>query len=99
MSHKGFEHIYQVVQKIPKGKVATYGRVAKLVGVHPRVVGRAMNKNPNPIVVPCHRVVGVNGHLIGYALGLVKKRELLLGEGVEFKGEMHIDLTKSLWIP
>lgn len=94
-----FNEVYGVLKKIPKGKVTTYGAIAKQLKTTPRVVGFALNKNPNPIVAPCHRVVGHNGHLVGYASGLDKKRELLKNEGVEFNDEMHINLEKSLWIP
>lgn len=92
-----FGDIYKVVRKVPRGRVITYGRVAKIVGVHPRVVGIAMNRNPHPIVMPCHRVVGHDGNLVGYARGIDKKRELLKKEGVKFKDRVHVDLSKSLW--
>lgn len=85
-----FVKVYELVSKIPKGRVMTYGGVAKKVGTTPRVVGFALNKNPNPIVVPCHRVVGKDGHLRGFVSGIVKKRKLLISEGVEFKDKMHI---------
>jgi O-6-methylguanine DNA methyltransferase len=92
-----FEKIYKIVRKIPAGKVGTYGQVGKLAGVHPRVVGMAMNKNPHPVIMPCHRIVGHDGNLVGYALGLDKKRELLAKEGAIFKDQMHVDLEKCLW--
>lgn len=92
-----FEKIYRIVRQIPPGKVATYGQIAKMAGVHPRTVGVAMNKNPHPVIMPCHRVVGWNGHLVGYAHGLPKKRKLLLEEGVRFKNPMFVDLEKNLW--
>src|SRR5581483_8767331 len=58
--------------RVPYGKVTTYGDLAKKVGrPHAaRAIGGAMNRNPIPIVLPCHRVVGANGKLVGYAGGL-----------------------------
>jgi methylated-DNA-[protein]-cysteine S-methyltransferase len=69
--------------RVPFGSLETYGGLAARVG-HPRAaraVGGALNKNPIPIVVPCHRVVGANGSLTGYGGGLERKRQLLTGEG------------------
>jgi len=68
---------------VPYGQVTTYGALAAKVG-HPkaaRAVGGAMNRNPIPIVLPCHRVVGANGKLVGYAGGLDRKELLLKLEG------------------
>ena len=73
------EKIYQIVRKIPCGKVATYGQIAFLAG-NPRGargVGFALHRNPQPGVIPCHRVVGADGSLTGYAGGLKIKRKLL----------------------
>ena len=92
--------VYEVVARIPKGKVATYGQVAKLAG-NPgaaRAVGSAMRNNPSRAKVPCHRVVASNGALTGYAFGkgLATKKNMLLKEGVTFRGE-RIDLSVSGW--
>ena len=92
-----FNEVYKILKKIPRGNVTTYGAIAKKLGTTPRVVGFALNKNPNPITVPCHRVVGIDGHLVGYRRGLDKKRKLLRSEGAEFRNKTHIDLEKSLW--
>ena len=70
--------------KIPYGEVSTYGAIAKEIG-HPsaaRAVGRALGANPIPIVIPCHRVIGVSGALTGYAGGIDRKVRLLELEGV-----------------
>src|SRR5260370_21060119 len=71
--------------KIPFGEVRTYGTVAKRAGnaKASRAAGGALNHNPIPIVVPCHRVVGSNGSLVGYAGGLDVKRKLLAIEGAD----------------
>jgi methylated-DNA-[protein]-cysteine S-methyltransferase len=70
--------------RVPYGEVTTYGALAAKIG-HPRAaraVGGAMNRNPIPIVLPCHRVVGSSGKLVGYAGGLDRKEQLLRLEGV-----------------
>ena len=71
--------------KIPFGDVSTYGAVAERAGNAraSRAAGGALNQNPIPIVVPCHRVVGSNGSLVGYAGGLDVKRRLLTLEGAD----------------
>ena len=91
--------VYALVKKIPSGKVATYGQIAKLTG-NPkaaRAVGILMKNNPYPDV-PCHRVVGTKGELIGYSKGegIKSKKQLLENEGVFFK-EGRVDLEKSRW--
>ncbi len=79
------EAVYMVVSLVPMGFVTTYGSVARLLGVHPRVVAACLRLNDNPIVVPCHRVVMSNGGLGGYSLGGPGvKRRLLELEGVCF---------------
>jgi methylated-DNA-[protein]-cysteine S-methyltransferase len=69
--------------RIPYGETRTYGSLAARVGSPKaaRAVGGACNRNPIPIVVPCHRVVGSTGSLVGYAGGLERKRALLALEG------------------
>lgn len=71
--------VWKELCKIPYGETRTYGEIAAAVG-NPkaaRAVGMANNKNPIVIAVPCHRVIGANGKLVGYACGLDMKRELL----------------------
>ena len=98
-----FEKIYKVVSQIPKGKVATYKQIAEIAGINPpaggpRVVGFAMYANKNTVKVPCHRVVGSNGKLTGYARGgIIKKAEILKKEGVKFLDSDTVDLQKSLY--
>lgn len=81
-----FERIYDEVRKIPKGKTATYGEIAKKVGTTPRVVGFALHQNPDPKNIPCHRVVFKNGSLAsGYLFGGPKEqRKKLEKEGIMF---------------
>lgn len=98
-----FERIYTVVRQIPKGKVATYGYVALLAG-NPhwaRVVGYALHVNPDPFVIPCHRVVNREGRTApSFAFGgETVQRDLLEQEGIVFESDGHIDLKKYGWNP
>ncbi len=75
--------VYGALVRVPPGDTVTYGELARRAG-HAgaaRAVGGAMHRNPIPIVVPCHRVVGESGSLTGYGLGLWRKRWLLQREG------------------
>lgn len=95
------QKVKNLATQIPKGKVATYGQIAKLAGSPgaSRAVGMIMSKNDNPSTMPCHRVVASNGKLTGYAFGgITKKKELLEKEGIEFIGD-HVNLKNNLWIP
>ncbi len=94
------EKIYSLTRQIPKGKVATYGQLAKLAG-NPkaaRAVGLFMKINPDAPHIPCHRVVAADGNLTGYAGigGVAGKKKMLIAEGVIFKGN-KVDLSCSLW--
>jgi len=80
--------VWKALRSIPYGKTITYGELAKRVGQpSARAVGNAVGKNPISIVVPCHRVIGCNGSLTGYAGGLGKKRALL---GLESGAAMRL---------
>lgn len=71
--------VWRTLKKIPFGETRSYGEIAKNIG-NPkaaRAVGMANNKNPLPIIIPCHRVIGANGKLVGYAGGLKIKEYLL----------------------
>ena len=96
-----FERVYQVVRRIPKGKVATYGQVAALAGSprSARQVGYALHVNPEPFVIPCPRVVNRFGSLsTAFAFGGVDmQRALLESEGVQVDGAYRVDLKKYLW--
>lgn len=74
--------IWNIVKRIPFGEIRSYGWLANEAGVPlgQRAVGQALKKNPLPIVIPCHRIVGTNGKLCGYSLGLELKRRLLMHE-------------------
>ncbi len=82
--------VYDILSKIPEGKVTTYGDIAKALGsAHAsRAIGQILNKNPDPILVPCHRVIMSNGRIGGYAFGKAMKKDLLTKEGLHFDNEM-----------
>jgi methylated-DNA-[protein]-cysteine S-methyltransferase len=88
--------VYDIVAQIPVGKVTTYGDIARALG-HPRasrLIGRILNKNPNPIVTPCHRVIKSDGSIGGYAFGKVRKKDLLKKEGLCFIGDGTAEFEK-----
>lgn len=96
-----FERIYAVVRRIPHGRVATYGQVALLAG-NPRwarVVGYALHVNPEPGIIPCHRVVNRNGEVsVAFAFGGGNRQyELLREEGVPFLPDGRVDLAAAIW--
>jgi len=78
-----FQHlVWSQLQEIPWGHTRTYGDIAEQIG-NPkasRAVGMANNRNPIPIIIPCHRIIGKNGDLIGYSAGLEIKTQLLMLE-------------------
>lgn len=93
---KFLDIVYKGTMRIPKGKVTTYGRLARMAGSKKlaRAVGNAMARNPLPLVVPCHRVVPSTLRVGNYGGGGTEKghggrvkRELLIREGVRFEGD------------
>jgi len=88
--------LYDLVTRIPKGKVMTYGQLANAAGLAtPRIVGWWLHKNPDPTTIPCHRVVFADGRVTeGFAFGGAQaQRQLLEQEGVVFVNG-KVDLTK-----
>jgi len=100
-----YRKVYEICRKVPSGKVSTYKALAeKLNSKAYRAVGTAMNKNPYGILnckgkkmVPCHRVVGSSGNLVGFAHGLKKKAELLRKEGIRIKNNKIESFDKVLF--
>lgn len=80
--------VWAELPRIPRGETVTYGALAERLGSSPRAVGAAVGRNPLSLVVPCHRVVGADGSLTGYAGGVWRKRALLALEldGVRVEG-------------
>ena len=95
------ERVYEVVRQIPVGRVATYGQVARMVGRprNARFVGFALHVNPEPGVIPCHRVVFKDGSLAsGFAFGGEGvQRSLLETEGVGFLPDGRVDMQHFAW--
>lgn len=98
-----YDKVYEVVKRIPKGKVMTYGQVAACCGSPraSRAVGYALHNNPNPDEIPCHRIVNRHGYLSGrFAFGGIDaQRQLLLNENVEVSDDYKVNLEKYLYIP
>src|SRR5437763_440699 len=77
------QKVWALTARVPKGQVTTYGEIARCLGTNGyRAVGNALNKNPYAPAVPCHRVVGSDGSLTGFAGGLRKKEKMLQDEGI-----------------
>ena len=93
-----YDLVYEKAKKIPKGKVTTYGSIARLCG-NPRAsraVGYALHCNPEPGIIPCHRVVNRFGYLSGgFAFGGIEVQKMLLEkEGVTVDDNYIVDLSK-----
>ena len=93
------QKIFKKLLQVPKGQITTYGELSKAVGLKngQRVVGRIMNKNPYPVIIPCHRVVMSTGKIGGYAYGELVKTKLLSDEGIEIKNGKIIDLENKIY--
>ena len=95
LSPKGSEfrqNVWKILCRIPYGQTITYGKIAKEIAklmnknsMSAQAIGNAVGHNPISIIIPCHRVVGTNGGLTGYAGGIDKKRELLELENADVK--------------
>ena len=93
------EKVYKKLLEVPKGKVTTYGELAKAIGLKngQRVIGRIMNKNPYPVIVPCHRVIKSDGKIGGYAWGEKVKAKMLSNEGIKIKNGKILDAEKIIY--
>lgn len=87
------EKVYKKLLEIPAGKVTTYGELAKAVGMKngQRAIGNMMNKNPYPVIIPCHRVIKSDGKIGGYAWGEKIKTNMLSKEGIKIKKGKIVD--------
>jgi methylated-DNA-protein-cysteine methyltransferase related protein len=97
-----YSKVFEIVAKIPVGKVTTYGHIAQITGMRSsaRMVGWALNSAAFRPDLPCHRVVNRLGELTGrnYFASPTLMKELLEAEGISFIGDA-VDLEKHLWIP
>ena len=95
------KNVWKLLCEIPYGEVTTYGEIAKKVAkimnkttMSAQAVGGAVGHNPISIIIPCHRVIGTNGSLTGYASGIDKKIFLLKHEGVKISKKMLFEEVK-----
>ena len=92
------QRVWNICAKVPRGKVTTYKAIARSLGTKAyRAVGQALNKNRSARV-PCHRVIGSDGSLTGFATGLTEKKRLLKLEGIQIRRE-KINLRQYGWRP
>ncbi len=93
------EKVWALTARVPAGQVTTYGHIARRLNSRAfRAVGAALRRNPYAPDVPCHRVVGAEGRLTGFAAGLPAKRRLLRAEQVPVNGD-RVDLNLCLFEP
>ena len=92
------DDVLNIVSQIPQGRVTTYGHIAALAGwpSHARMVGRTLRYSPEAVRLPCHRVVNKEGRT---APGWSRQRALLEEEGICFRANGHVDMTRYLWEP
>ena len=91
------QQCYKLLSQIPEGKISTYKEIAKALNTRAyRAVGNAMAKNPNPIIVPCHRVINNDGLIGRYRLGVDKKIILLQKEGITIKNRRVVGYEKII---
>lgn len=93
------QKIFKKLLEVPKGQITTYGELAKAVGLKngQRAVGKIMNKNPYPVIIPCHRVVMSTGKIGGYAYGEHVKIKMLNDEGIKTKNGKIVDLENNIY--
>tara|TARA_B110000116_G_scaffold86423_1_gene75139 strand:- start:16 stop:315 length:300 start_codon:yes stop_codon:yes gene_type:complete len=94
------DKVYKKLLDVPKGYVTTYGDLAKAVGLKngQRIIGKIMNKNPYPVLIPCHRVVMSTGKIGGYAYGENVKTKMLNDEGIEIVDGIIENFDKKLFV-
>ena len=93
------QKVYKKLMQVPKGKITTYGDLAKAVGLKngQRAIGRIMNKNPYPAIIPCHRVIKSDGKIGGYAYGEEIKQNMLNKEGIKIQKGKILDLKNKIY--
>ncbi|HEV7426172.1 MAG TPA: MGMT family protein [Thermoanaerobaculia bacterium] len=96
-----YQRIYKAVKRVPRGRVATYGQIAKLAGLdgHARQVGYALHSLPDRSDIPWHRVINAKGEISARSASDSHElqRMLLEEEGVEFSLDGRVDLKKFRW--
>jgi len=92
------KQIYSLIARVPQGRLTTYGAIARVLSISPRLVGYYLHHNPNPQIYPCHRVVRSDGKIAsGFAFGgQAQQTSLLKGEGIKVKRGKVDDLGQYL---
>lgn len=96
------QRVWQALQAIPCGVTASYGELARTLGLpptHARAVGGAVGRNPLSVIVPCHRILGSAGALTGYAGGVERKRALLQREGIGAAQQLPVMRAAAALVP
>ena len=93
------QKVFKKLLEVPKGQITTYGELSKAVGLKngQRVIGKIMNQNPYPVIIPCHRVVMSTGKIGGYAYGEHIKEKMLNDEGIEIKNGKILDWKSKVY--
>jgi methylated-DNA-[protein]-cysteine S-methyltransferase len=91
--------IYIKLLEVPEGMVTSYLDLSKAVGLKngQRAIGKIMNKNKHPVIIPCHRVVKSDGCVGGYAYGENVKTNMLTKEGIEIKNGKIVDIKTKMY--
>ncbi len=92
--------VYGTLAQVPSGRVTTYMELARAIGLKngQRAIGGIMNRNPYPVIIPCHRVVMSTGEIGGYAYGRTVKEKMLSNEGIEITGGKKIaDMERVMY--
>jgi len=94
-----FKKVHELVRQIPKGKVTTYGEIARVLSISPRVVGFALHANKDPNTIPCYKVVNKNGQLAkGHTFGGQSGQSAKLkAEDIRFIDEFTVDLENHMF--
>ena len=91
--------MYKALLCVPRGQITTYGELAKAVGLEngQRAIGKIMNSNPYPVIIPCHRVVMSTGKIGGYAYGQHVKAKMLNDEGIKIRDGKIVKLKTVMY--
>ena len=91
--------VWQIIKKVPAGRVTTYKLIAQAIGKpnSSRAVGNALNKNSDAPYTPCHRVVAATGHIGGYRFGKSRKKKILESEGISFKKDLVFNFSNIVY--
>jgi O-6-methylguanine DNA methyltransferase len=91
--------LYELTSQIPEGMISTYKLLAKAIGKPgaARAVGKLLNSNPYPIIVPCHRIIHSDGRIGGYSNGVERKTNLLISEEVVIRNGRVVNYREILF--